>query len=73
MSKNKAPICRCSYGSWMSSPCGVFQFPPKFIDGVYFCFGVKSMLLETLCAVQLINAVDGETLGDTEGTAHGLS
>ena len=40
MSKSKAPICRCSYGSWMSSPSGVCKFPPKFIDGGRYSEGI---------------------------------
>ena len=44
--------CQCSYGSWVSSPSGVCQFPQKIIYGIYFCFGVKSVLLETLYALQ---------------------
>ena len=50
--------CGCSYGSWMSSPSGVCKFPQKIISGVNFCFGVKSMLLETQRAVQCDSEID---------------
>ena len=49
--------CGCSYGSWMSSPSGVCKFPQK-ISGVYFCFGVKSVLLESQRAVQCDSEID---------------
>ena len=39
--------CGRSYCSWMSSPSGDCSFPQKIISGVNFCFGVKSVLLET--------------------------
>ena len=39
----------------MSSPSGV---PQRIISGVNFCFGVKSMLLETQRAVQCDSEID---------------
>ena len=41
--------CGCSYGFWMSSPSGVCYYPQQIIYGVHFCFGLKSVLLETQC------------------------
>ena len=50
--------CGCSYGSWMSSPSGVCLFPQRIISGIYFCVGVKSVLLETQRAVQCDFEID---------------
>ena len=42
----------------MSSPSGVCEFPQKNMSGVYFCFGVKSVLFETQSGVQCDSKVD---------------